>query len=52
MAMTRSIVTPTDAADLNDDLGRSDKREIILKDRLKEVAVTLNVGNSVGENHP
>lgn len=32
----------TDPADLNDGSGRSDKREVILRDRLKEAAVRLN----------
>ena len=34
----------TDPADLNDDSGRSDKREVILHDRLKAAVIALNPG--------
>lgn len=34
----------SDAADLNDGSGRADKREVILRDRLKAAAVHLNPG--------
>src|SRR5690606_25793990 len=32
----------SDAADLNDGSGRADKREVILRDRLKAAAIRLN----------
>ena len=34
----------TDPADLNDGSGRTDKRDVILHDRLKEAAIALNPG--------
>ena len=33
-----------DPADLNDGSGRTDKRDVILRDRLKEAAIALNQG--------